>query len=199
MRRRAKGAVLARAGLTVERVVEAAADLADEVGFDRVTVSAVARGFGVKDASLYSHIRSLQDLRERVAVRSAGELADRVGAALMGCSGRDALMAFADAYRTFALTHPGRYQAQQLAVAPERWAELGGDLRGIEATYALLRGYGLSEPAVTDAARLLRSAFHGFVLVESHGGFLAARSPAQSWPEVVDALHRALSTWPAGA
>ena len=63
---------MARAGVTTERVTAAAADLADEIGFEGVTVSAVARIFGVKDASLYSHIKNVQDLRSRVAVLDAG-------------------------------------------------------------------------------------------------------------------------------
>lgn len=63
---------MVRAGLTTDRVVEAAADLADSIGLDKVTVSALARGFGVKDASLYSHVRSVQDLRTRVALLAAG-------------------------------------------------------------------------------------------------------------------------------
>ncbi len=48
---------MARAGLTPERLTRAAAELADEVGFGNVTVSALARRFGVKDASLYSHVK----------------------------------------------------------------------------------------------------------------------------------------------
>ncbi len=68
---------MARAGLTADRVVSAAADLADEVGFENVSLSALARRFGVKDASLYSHVRNLQDLRTRVAFLAGGELIDR--------------------------------------------------------------------------------------------------------------------------
>lgn len=49
---------MARVGLTKERLTQAGAELADEVGFDKVTVSALARRFGVKDASLYSHVRN---------------------------------------------------------------------------------------------------------------------------------------------
>ncbi len=52
---------MARAGLTADRVVEAAADLADEVGFENVTLSALARRFGVKDASRDSrHVKNLR-------------------------------------------------------------------------------------------------------------------------------------------
>ncbi len=73
---------MARAGLTADRVVSAAADLADEVGFENVSLSALARRFGVKDASLYSHVRNLQDLRTRVAFLAGGELIDRIAVAV---------------------------------------------------------------------------------------------------------------------
>ena len=84
---------MARAGLTAERLTRAAAELADEVGFDQVTVSALARRFGVKDASLYSHITNAQDLQVRVALLALEELADRAAAALAGRAGKDALVA----------------------------------------------------------------------------------------------------------
>ena len=51
---------MARAGLTTDRIIAAASDLAHEVGFENVTLSALPRRFGVKDASLYAHIRNLQ-------------------------------------------------------------------------------------------------------------------------------------------
>ncbi|RKT55501.1 TetR/AcrR family transcriptional regulator [Saccharothrix australiensis] len=109
---------MARAGLTAERLTSAAAELADEVGFDNVTVSALARRFGVKDASLYSHLRNARDLRVRVAGLALAELADRVSAAMAGRAGREALAAFADAYRDYAREHPGRYAAMRVDLDP---------------------------------------------------------------------------------
>ncbi|MER6517903.1 TetR/AcrR family transcriptional regulator [Streptomyces sp. NPDC060334] len=185
-----------RAGLTAERVTRAAADLADEVGFDRVTVSALARNFGVKDASLYSHVRNLQDLRIRVAVLAAGEIADLIGAAVAGRSGRDALAAFADSYRDFALRHPGRYAATQIQLPPERGAASAGHLRFIDLTYGVLRAYGLAEPDLTDAVRLLRSTFHGYSGLEATGGFGHPRDVGASWERIIDVLHVALENWP---
>src|SRR3954454_20272156 len=110
---------MGRAGLTAERVTIAAAELADEVGFENVTVSALARRFGVKDASLYSHVKNVQDLRARVAVLALAELADEAADALAGRAGKDALVAFAGAYRKYAKEHPGRYTAARLRLDPE--------------------------------------------------------------------------------
>ena len=103
-----------RMGLTAERVTLAGAELADRVGFDAVTVSAVAEGFGVKVASLYSHVRGSQDLRTRIALLALAEMADLASAAVAGRAGKDALVALADVYRDYAREHPGRYAAAQL-------------------------------------------------------------------------------------
>lgn len=185
-----------RAGLTTERVVRGAAELADEIGFQKVTLSAVAKRFGVKDPSLYVHVRNLHDLRVRVALLAGGELNDRIGAAVAGRSGRDALVAFADAYRSYALEYPERYAATQIRMDPAEVADEPALLRGIELTSAVLRGYDLGEAETLDAARLLRSTFHGFATLESAGAFAHSRSPADSWPHIVDALHRTLENWP---
>jgi AcrR family transcriptional regulator len=187
---------VARAGLTAERLTAAAADLADEIGFEEVTVSAVARGFGVKDASLYSHVRSAADLRVRVALLALAELADLVSAALAGRAGKDALVAFADAYRTYAKQHPGRYAAMQIPLDAETAASSAGP-RHAEMTRAILRGYGLGEPHETDAVRMLHSTFHGFVSLERTGGFAhTARSADDSWARALDALDAVLRSWP---
>ncbi|WP_210584476.1 TetR/AcrR family transcriptional regulator [Streptomyces sp. GESEQ-35] len=185
-----------RAGLTTDRVVAAAAELADEVGFENVTVSALARQFGVKDASLYSHVKNLQDLRTRLAFRAGGELIDRIGAAVAGRAGRDALAAFAGAYRAYALEHPGRYAATQIRIDQALVADSPVLRRTAEITYGMLRAYGLEEPDLTDAVRLLRSTFHGYCALEANGGFGAPRDVEESWDTAVAALHTALEHWP---
>ncbi|MEU5362126.1 WHG domain-containing protein [Streptomyces sp. NPDC005925] len=186
-----------RAGLSADRLVEAAVALADETGFENVTLSALARHFGVRDASLYSHVKGLRDLRTRMALLAGADLIERIAAAVEGRSGRDALGAYADAYRAYALEHPGRYAATQIRVDQAVVASSPAMARTAEVTYGLLRTYGLDEPDLTDAVRLLRSAFHGFCTLEADGGFGAPRDLCASWERVVDALHVALENWPA--
>jgi AcrR family transcriptional regulator len=191
-----KGESMARVGLTPARVIAAAADLADTDGFDSVSMSAVARHFDVKDASLYAHVRSLHELRSGVAVLSLAELADQVGAALAGRAGRDALVAFASAYRSYALNHPGRYASTQMTLDPDV-AEQSAARRHAEMTRAILRGYALPEPDETDAVRLLHATFHGYVLLERGGAFSRGiRTTSASWDSALNALHFTLGHWP---
>ncbi|KAA0021657.1 TetR/AcrR family transcriptional regulator [Antrihabitans cavernicola] len=186
---------MARAGLTQIKLVTAAGDLADRIGFDNVTIAALARGFGIKDASIYSHIKNLHDLRVQVALSAAQDFADRIGAAVAGRSGKDALVAFADAYREFAVHHPGRYAATQMQLDATTAESSPAYRRILDTTYALFHGYGLTEPDLTDAVRLLRSFFHGFAALEASGGFGHPRGLATSWQRDLDALDFTLRHW----
>ncbi|MFC8450349.1 TetR/AcrR family transcriptional regulator [Kitasatospora sp. NPDC057223] len=185
---------MVRAGLTAERLTRAAAELADELGFDQVTVSELARRFDVKVASLYSHLKNSQDLRTRIALFALEELADRVSAAVAGRAGKDALAAFADAYRDYAREHPGRYAATRFPLDPQTAAASAG-VRHAQMTRAILRGYDLDEPDQTHAVRMLGSVFHGYVSLETGGSFShTAVDPQESWSWVIDSLDLMLRT-----
>jgi len=186
----------AHAGLTIDRITRAAAALADEVGIDKVTISALARTFGVKDASLYSHVRNLQEVRTRVAILASEEMNESLASAIAGRAGGDALSAFAGAYRQYALKFPGRYAATQLRLDPAKISGTAVFARSVELTYAVMRHYNLDEPDVTDAARLLRSTFHGYISIEAVGGFSHARGVDASWQKAVEGLHLLLEQWP---
>lgn len=188
---------MARAGLTTARLTRAGAELADEVGFDQVTASELARRFDVKVASLYSHVKNTQDLKTRIALFALEELADRAADAVAGRAGKDALTAFANAYRDYALEHPGRAAAARLRLDPETAAASAG-VRHAQMTRAILRGYDLTEPDQTHAIRLLGSVFHGYVSLETAGGFSHSAPDAQeSWTRILDALDALLRNWPA--
>lgn len=187
---------MARAGLSAEVLTSAAAELADELGFDRLTLGAVARRFGVKEPSLYSHVRNVQALRVHVAGAALSEIADRVADAVAGRSGHEALRCFADAYRGYAREHPGRFTAARMAVPPDS-AAAAAARRHSDLTRALLRGYALGEPAETDAVRLIGAAVLGFVTLEAGGAYgRHPRDADASWAAAVDALDAVLRQWP---
>lgn len=186
---------MVRAGLTEGRLVGAAAELADEAGLAAVTVSALARRFDVRPASIYSHIAGLDELLDRTALLALHELADRSAIALAGRSGRDALFAFANVHRDYARAHPGRWQAAQRRLGAAAAAGAGGTIARF--ARAIMSGYGLSAADEVHAVRLLGSAVNGFVAIEAGGGFDHSDPPAAvSWNRVLDAVDSALSNWP---
>ena len=188
---------MARAGLTSDRVTRAAADLADEVGLDAVTLSALARSFGVAVPSLYAHVRSSADVRTRVALLALEETAGLAAEALAGVSGRDALAALGGVWREYAVRHPGRYAATRLPLDAETAARSAGP-RHAELTRAVLRGYRLADADVTHAVRLLGATFHGYAALDAAGAFghgTAAPTSDETWERVLDGLDTLIRSW----
>ena len=189
-----------RAGLSTAAVVAAAADIADAEGLDRLTLARVAAAAGVRTPSLYNHVESLDDARRRVALLALRDLADALRDAAVGRAGDDALVAMADAYRAYARRHPGRYAATQRAPA-EGDEEMRAAAKGaVDVVLAILRGYGLEGDDAIHAARAVRSALHGFVALETGGGFGIPVDLDESYARMVRALARGLRdapvTWP---
>ncbi|WGL50970.1 TetR/AcrR family transcriptional regulator [Nocardioides sp. BP30] len=191
-----------RQGLTAEIVVRAGADLADEVGFDGVGISALARRLDVRPPSLYSHVHSSTDLSARICALALDELADLVADAIAGCSGRSAVLALLEAYGAYARSHPGRYAAMRmrLPATPPSGEEgvalaVAAGRRHAALLRAVLRAYDLSGDAQIHAVRLLGSVVGGFASLESVGGFdLSAPPSEESRAYIADAVDAMLRT-----
>ncbi|NDU76947.1 TetR family transcriptional regulator [Actinomadura sp. DSM 109109] len=159
-----------RAGLSPEAVVDAAVAVVDAGGPGALTLAAVAGRAGVATPSLYKHVRNLAELRHLVTARVLEELAARLGEAALGRSGDDAVRALMYAYRAYVVEHPGRYGALEQTAGAEGAAGDAAE-RLLNILYGALRGYALDGPGLVHAARCLRSAVHGFAVLEAAGGF----------------------------
>jgi AcrR family transcriptional regulator len=184
--------VTGRAGLTPDRVVAAAAALADERGIQGLSLAPLAERLGVRVPSLYKHVGGLDDLHRRLALAGMRELADVLGTATVGLAGRDALLACARAYRAYAKQHPGRYGAIQRAPDTADAEVVAAATRLTEILFAILRGYGLDENGTVHATRAVRSALHGFVTLEAGGGFGLPQDIDESYTRLVTLIDAGL-------
>jgi AcrR family transcriptional regulator len=188
-----------RAGLNTGRVVSEAADLADEVGLDQLTLAALAARLGVRQPSLYKHVASSDALLRLMSMQGKAELGEVLGRAAIGRARDDALVAMANAWRAWARVHPGRYQAAQRGRAPGDAEHEDVSRRTVEVMAAVMDGYGLGGDDAVDAIRAFRAALHGFVSLEASHGFGFPASVDRSFDRLVHALVMAFSSWSAVA
>ena len=183
-----------RMGLNSERVVAVAAELADKVGLDELSLVMVAEACGVRVPSLYKHVDGLDDLRRRIAGQGMIALATAVSRAAEGRQGRDALVSFAQAYRRFARLHPGQYQALiRPAVAGDPHAEAAQKV--IELLARIAGDYKLTGDDLVHAVRSIRAALHGFVSLEAAGGYGPSVTPEASFYSMIAMIDRGLGGW----
>ncbi len=184
-----------RAGLSTLRVVQEAEAVADEVGLTHVTLAAVAARLGVKLPSLYKHIGGMDALRRLVAIRATVELGEVLGRGAVGKSGTAALEAMFTACRSWAATHPGRYEATVQAPPPGDAEHVAAGAAVVAVVVDVLAGYNLDGDDAVDAVRALRAALHGFIALEASGGFGMPVDIDRSFDRLIAALADALTSW----
>jgi TetR/AcrR family tetracycline transcriptional repressor len=148
----------ARPALTRSDLARAAVDLLDDVGFDGLTMRAIAQRLGVRAASLYNHVRDKGDILALVADAIVGE----VPSPEASLPWRDKLEAISHHYRAVLLAH--RDAARVLAVTPPVGPRR---LRLMDEVLGILREAGFSDEAVADAGWVLNTYVTGFALDET--------------------------------
>lgn len=181
-----------RPGLTLEKVTDAAAELIEQEGLENLSLASLAKHFGVKTPSLYNHVDGIEGLRRTLRLRGLEELGTRLQRAAMGRSSRDALVALSQAYREFAQEQPGLY-ALTLQISEQDDEEIKrASSQVVEVVLAVSSAYELEDNDALHATRCLRSALHGFVSLETMGGFGLPLEINDTFERLVELLHKDL-------
>lgn len=181
-----------RPGLDRRMIVQRAAQIADEQGLNNLTLAAVATQLGVRLPSLYNHIGGLSNLNLGLAALGMRELGAQLGKAAIGKTGDEAIMAIAAAYRTFAHTRPGLYEATLHAPDPDD-AEVQAEVQNVvDILLTVLQPYGLSGDDALHVVRGLRSVAHGFVSLEAAGTFGHSLALDESYHQLISTFMQGL-------
>ena len=182
-----------RAGLTVADVVQAAADIADERGYQQLTIGLVAARLGIRAPSVYKHVSGLAELQHQLATQAMSELGDAVVTAVAGRAGRDALAGLAWACRDYVIAHPGRYAATVGAeFAGPADPLLAASTRVIELIAAVLRGYDIPEPDLVHAIRTVRCVLHGWCMLQLTNAFQWSGDVERSFEQLISFMDNGL-------
>jgi AcrR family transcriptional regulator len=182
-----------RQKLNRSTVIEMAAVIADAEGIDAVSLQRIANDAGVKQPALYRHVTGIEELWKLLALRARQLLASALSSAATGLSRDAAVMAVAIAWREFVKQHPGLYSATDRVPSvgdSDIEASLGEVIRTLDAA---LNGYRLTTDQRAHCARSLRSALHGFCVLEKDSGHPEPYALQASLDNLVQLLCRGIS------
>lgn len=184
-----------RAGLSSDLVIDQASRLLDENGQQGLTLGLLADELGVRIPSLYKHVNGMPAINRGILLAGKRGLAGALGDAAIGKARDDAVVAMATAYRRWALQHPGQYPLTMRApvVGDEEDEAISAEVLTI--IFRVLAGYDLRGDDAIDATRFIRATLHGFVALETGGGFELPVDLERSFERLVESVVTALSTW----
>lgn len=161
-----------KTGLDKERIIETAANMADEKGTANVTLKELATELGVKSPSLYKHFSGgLDELNKELMLYGWRSLETEITRVAIGKAKDDAIMAICHAYRTFVSGHKGLFEAMQWYNMYQSQEHLQATRGTVSILFKVLEAYGLTEEQKVHIVRMLRGFLQGFAAIESHGGY----------------------------
>ena len=187
-----------RRRLDRRQVIEAAIAVTEAEGPQALGINRVARALGIKPPSLYNHVANGNDLAWGVVIEANRRLLAHVRAVpVHGTDPQTRVIRLAETLRAWAMDNLSLYTVMaqtpvnnddpEFAVLMDEMMPLFGHP---------LKELGLTGDAVIHAMRTMRSAVHGFVLLESSEQFGLSQPVDDSFQWLVTALVRGFAAGP---
>lgn len=172
---------MARAGLEKNIVIEKAAQLANSMGLESVTLKKLASSLNVQPPSLYNHIKGVEDLQKELMLYGWRQMEERMLEAAAGVGGYDAWEAICRAFYRYATENPGvfsamlwynKYQNCEARKATERLFTLCSKITS---------SLNISEEDCSHLIRTFRAFLEGFSLLVNNHAFGHSLSVEESF------------------
>ncbi|MGW0699541.1 TetR/AcrR family transcriptional regulator [Streptomyces sp. NPDC002867] len=148
-------------GLTLDRIVTAAVELADAEGMAAVSMRRLSTELGTGTMSLYRYVPGKAELLDLMLDRVSGEPLDNDAYAPKSSTWQDAVRAMARAYRDLYRAHPWLLKVNQSRTV------LGPSaVRGLDTSLTALRGMGLRDPELISVIITVQCFVTGIVRIE---------------------------------
>ena len=152
---------MARNSISDELIIETSARLSNKVGLDNLSLKMIAEELDIKSPSLYNHISSLDDIKEKLMIYGWKELGEKAIDSAVGVSGYDALRKMCYAFYDYTTNNKGVFQAML-------WYN---KFKSDEMANAILEPLNISSNNVEHIIRTLRSFLEGFSLLVNNNAF----------------------------
>lgn len=185
---------MAKAGLNKEKIVEFAAQKANQVGISNITVRSLADELGIKAASLYNHIECFDELKTDIMNYGWKMLEQQMLQSAAGISGYDAIRAMCNAFYSFATENSGIFEVM---LWYNKYASEDNNQttdRMFDVIYRIFKSVNISKENTEHIIRTLRSFLQGFSMLVNNNSFGNPVSIEKSFEISVDILIAGIKT-----
>jgi hypothetical protein len=162
--------------ITIELIAQAAGEIADKIGLEKLSLKEVAEKLGIKSPSLIFHVKNLNGLKHLLGQYTMQILVSELLRTGFGKSGLDAIAAVGNAAIHFSVEHPGMYESVQWMIVNyisnnNKKSDYAAFMQVTDLFYGVFKDTPLSDIEISHIIRGLRSLTHGFATIAGHTGF----------------------------
>ena len=162
---------MARMGLDKNAVISRAAQLANDIGLDNITLKALANDLNIQPPSLYYHIGGLDDLKKELMIYGWLQMEDQILEAVAGISGYDAIEVICREFVKYATENPGVFNAMLWYNKFENDKTNNATKKLFSVVFKVFSSLNISQEDSDHLMRTFRSFLEGFALLVNHNAF----------------------------
>ena len=162
---------MARMGLDKSAVISRAAQLANDVGLENITLKALANDLNIQPPSLYYHIGGLDDLKKELMIYGWLQMEDQILEAVAGISGYDAIEVICREFVKYATENPGVFNAMLWYNKFENDKTNNATKKLFSVVFKVFSSLNITQEDSDHLMRTFRSFLEGFALLVNHNAF----------------------------
>ena len=179
---------MAKNNISDELIVETSARIANKVGLDNLSLKMIAEELNIKSPSLYNHISSLDEVKQRLMVYGWKQVEEKAIDSAVGVSGYEALKNMSNAFYEYATNNRGVFTAMLWYNKYESDEKRNATTRLFNVLFKIMRPLNITDENINHIIRTLRGFLEGFSLLVNNNAFGSPISIKESFDLSLDII-----------
>lgn len=162
---------MSKNNISDELIIETSAYIANNVGLDNLSLKIIAEELNIKSPSLYNHIRSLDEIKQRLMVYGWKQMEEKMLDSAVGVSGYKALKNMCYAFYDYATNNKGVFTAMLWYNKYENAQKENATTRLFSMLFKVMKSLDISDDNINHIIRTLRGFLEGFSLLVNNNAF----------------------------
>ena len=162
---------MSKNNISDELIIETSAKLSNKVGLENLSLKMIATELNIKSPSLYNHISSLDNIKERLMIYGWKQIENKMIDSAVGVSGYEALENMCYAFYDYATSHQGVFTAMLWYNKYETQEKKNTTTRLFDMLFKIMNSLNISDDNINHTIRTLRGFLEGFVLLVNNNAF----------------------------
>ena len=154
-----------------ELIVETSAGIANKIGLNNLSLKIIAEELNIKSPSLYNHINSLEEIKQRLMVYGWKQMEEKMLDSAIGVSGYEALKNMCYAFYDYAINNKGVFTAMLWYNKYESVDKEKATTKLFNMIFKVMKPLDISDDNINHIIRTLRSFLEGFSLLVNNNSF----------------------------
>ena len=154
-----------------ESIIETSALIANKIGLENLSLKIIADELNVKSPSLYNHISSLDDVKNKLMVYGWKQLENKMIDSAVGVTGYEALNNMSNVFYDYAINNTGVFMAMLWYNKYDSIEKDNATKRLFNILFKIMKTLNISDDNINHIIRTLRGFLEGFCLLVNNNAF----------------------------